>query len=79
MLDFFALAINLNKKRGAIQVKIFQETWYIYILISLVKVDQATVASDGFMLNITAVLNKLCEPFMDASFSKVCFTIQFEL
>lgn len=36
------------------------------------KVDQATVASDGFMLNINAVLNKLCEPFMDASFSKVC-------
>ncbi|KAH0613172.1 uncharacterized protein H6S33_009552 [Morchella sextelata] len=53
VLDFFALAINLNKKRGAIQV------------------DQATVASDGFMLNITAVLNKLCEPFMDASFSKL--------
>lgn len=26
VLDFFALAINLNKKRGAIQVKIFQET-----------------------------------------------------
>lgn len=53
VLDFFALAINLNKKRGAIQV------------------DPATVASDGFMLNITAVLNKLSEPFMDASFSKL--------
>jgi len=53
ILDFFARVINLNLKRGAIQV------------------DPATVASDGFMLNINAVLTKLCEPFMDASFSKV--------
>ncbi|KAL7273982.1 Ubiquitin conjugation factor E4 [Rhizina undulata] len=35
------------------------------------QVDPTTVASDGFMLNITAVLNRLCEPFMDASFSKI--------
>ncbi|RPA95546.1 hypothetical protein L873DRAFT_1774205 [Choiromyces venosus 120613-1] len=53
ILDFFARVINLNLKRGAIQV------------------DPATVASDGFMLNINAVLTKLCEPFMDASFSKI--------
>ncbi|CAZ79267.1 unnamed protein product [Tuber melanosporum] len=53
MLDFFARVINLNLKRGAIQV------------------DPTTVASDGFMLNINTVLTKLCEPFMDASFSKI--------
>ncbi|KAK9356525.1 ubiquitin elongating factor core-domain-containing protein [Lipomyces doorenjongii] len=30
-----------------------------------------TVSTDAFMLNITAVLNKLCEPFVDATFSKM--------
>lgn len=34
-------------------------------------VDPKDVASDGFMVNITAILDQLCEPFMDASFSKV--------
>lgn len=35
-------------------------------------VDHKTVASDGFMVNVAAVLNRLCAPFMDSSFSKVC-------
>ncbi|KAK9240563.1 ubiquitin elongating factor core-domain-containing protein [Lipomyces kononenkoae] len=30
-----------------------------------------TVSTDAFMLNVTAVLNKLCEPFVDATFSKI--------
>lgn len=34
-------------------------------------VDHKTVASDGFMVNITAVLSRLCTPFMDFGFSKV--------
>lgn len=34
-------------------------------------VDPKEVASDGFMVNITAILDQLCEPFMDAGFSKV--------
>ena len=34
-------------------------------------VDRAAVSPDGFMLNVNAVLTKMCEPFMDASFSKV--------
>ena len=29
------------------------------------------VSSDGFMLNVTVVLDRLCEPFMDSTFSKV--------
>ncbi|RYP33004.1 hypothetical protein DL767_004915 [Monosporascus sp. MG133] len=29
------------------------------------------VASDGFMVNVTAVLDQLCQPFMDNTFSKV--------
>ncbi|KAI5291833.1 hypothetical protein KEM54_005691 [Ascosphaera aggregata] len=35
------------------------------------RVDHNLVASHGFMLNITTVLDLLCEPFMDARFSKI--------
>lgn len=34
-------------------------------------VDHATVSSDGFMVNISAVLTRLCEPFMDSAYSKI--------
>lgn len=35
------------------------------------QVDPTQVSSDGFMFNITTCLDQLCEPFMDASFSKI--------
>lgn len=35
------------------------------------QVDPETVSSDGFVFNITTCLDQLCEPFMDATFSKV--------
>ncbi|KAL3481639.1 ubiquitin elongating factor core-domain-containing protein [Aspergillus californicus] len=35
------------------------------------QVDPKTVSSDGFMFNLTTVLDQLCQPFMDASFSKI--------
>ena len=35
------------------------------------QVDQKAVSSDGFMFNVTVCLDQLCEPFMDASFSKI--------
>lgn len=35
------------------------------------RVDKATVSSDGFMLNVNACLDRLCEPFMDEQFSKI--------
>ncbi|KAL7623730.1 Ubiquitin conjugation factor E4 [Parahypoxylon ruwenzoriense] len=35
------------------------------------QVKATEVASDGFMVNVTAVLDQLCQPFMDATFSKV--------
>ena len=35
------------------------------------RVDRTTVSSDGFMINVTTCLEQLCEPFMDASFSKL--------
>lgn len=53
ILDWFALTVNANHKRRAIQV------------------DPRHVSSDGFMVNVTAVLDRLCEPFMDATFSKI--------
>jgi ubiquitin conjugation factor E4 B len=34
-------------------------------------VDKATVSSHGFMINVTTILDRLCEPFMDATFSKL--------
>lgn len=53
MLDWFALCVNVNHKRRALQV------------------DKKIVSSDGFMINVTVCLDQLCEPFMDASFSKI--------
>ena len=35
------------------------------------QVNPKDVASDGFMVNVTAVLDQLCQPFMDNTFSKV--------
>ncbi|KAI9845367.1 MAG: hypothetical protein M1838_001767 [Thelocarpon superellum] len=35
------------------------------------QVDSRTVSSDGFMINVTVCLDQLCEPFMDATFSKI--------
>ncbi|KAI9828554.1 MAG: hypothetical protein M1819_006546 [Sarea resinae] len=35
------------------------------------QVDQNVVSSDGFMINVTVCLDQLCEPFMDATFSKI--------
>ena len=53
MLNWFAMAVNKNHKKRAMQV------------------DPKTVATDGFMVNVTITLDQLCEPFMDATFSKV--------
>ncbi|KAL1612230.1 Ubiquitin conjugation factor E4 [Paraconiothyrium brasiliense] len=35
------------------------------------RADPKLTSSDAFMVNITVVLDRLCEPFMDATFSKV--------
>lgn len=39
-------------------------------------VDNDKVSSDGFMINVTVCLDQLCEPFMDATFSKVSSTFE---
>lgn len=33
--------------------------------------DPKAISSDGFMINVTACLDQLCEPFMNSAFSKV--------
>lgn len=50
--------------------------WFAFSLNSnhkrrALQVKSSDVASDGFMVNVTAILDKLCEPFMDATFSKI--------
>jgi ubiquitin conjugation factor E4 B len=35
------------------------------------RVDYRAVSSDGFMVNVTTILDQLCEPFMDAAFGKI--------
>jgi ubiquitin conjugation factor E4 B len=50
--------------------------WFAYIMNSnhkrrALQVDPREVASDGFMMNVTTILDRFCEPFMDNDFSKV--------
>ncbi|CAM1510471.1 Fc.00g008060.m01.CDS01 [Cosmosporella sp. VM-42] len=50
--------------------------WFAYIMNTnhkrrAMRVDPREVASDGFMMNVTTVLDRFCEPFMDNDFSKV--------
>ncbi|KAF8862296.1 hypothetical protein BDZ45DRAFT_616996 [Acephala macrosclerotiorum] len=50
--------------------------WFAYIVNSnhmrrAIRPDPAQLSSDGFLMNVTVVLDGLCEPFMDTMFSKV--------
>lgn len=50
--------------------------WFAYIVNMnhkrrAMQVDPKEVASDGFMLNVTTIMDRFCEPFMDNDFSKV--------
>lgn len=50
--------------------------WLAYILNTnhkrrAIQVDPREVASDGFMMNITTILDRFCEPFMENDFSKI--------
>ncbi|ODV90685.1 hypothetical protein CANCADRAFT_2415 [Tortispora caseinolytica NRRL Y-17796] len=53
LLNFFAVALNMNHKRRALQV------------------DASTIATEGFMLNLTSILARFASPFIDATFSKL--------
>ncbi len=50
--------------------------WFAYIVNSnhkrrALRPDPAQLSSDGFLMNVTVILDGLCEPFMDTTFSKV--------
>jgi ubiquitin conjugation factor E4 B len=50
--------------------------WFAHIMNTnhkrrAMRVDPLEVSSDGFMVNVTVILDTLCEPFMDATFSKI--------
>lgn len=50
--------------------------WFAYIVNQnhkrrAMQVDPREVASDGFMMNVTTILDRFCEPFMDNDFSKI--------
>ncbi|KAL2135928.1 hypothetical protein VTI74DRAFT_6311 [Chaetomium olivicolor] len=50
--------------------------WFAYIMNvnhkrRAMQYDSREVSSDGFMMNVTVILDFLCEPFMDSTFSKV--------
>lgn len=50
--------------------------WFAYILNTnhkrrAMQYDPRQVASDGFMMNVTTILDRFCEPFMDNDFSKI--------
>lgn len=50
--------------------------WFAYIVNSnhmrrALRPDPTQLSSDGFLMNVTVTLDGLCDPFMDATFSKV--------
>lgn len=50
--------------------------WFAYIVNQnhkrrALRPDEKQLSSDGFMMNVTVILDELCEPFMDTTFSKV--------
>ncbi|KAF7542311.1 hypothetical protein G7Z17_g11690 [Cylindrodendrum hubeiense] len=50
--------------------------WFAYIVNMnhkrrALQVDPREVASNGFMVNVTTILDRFCEPFMDNDFSKI--------
>ncbi|CAK7264291.1 Ubiquitin conjugation factor E4 [Sporothrix epigloea] len=50
--------------------------WFAYTMNAnhkrrAMQVDAKEVATDGFMMNIAAVLDRMCEPFMEASFARM--------
>jgi len=50
--------------------------WFAYIMNvnhkrRAMQVSHRDVASDGFMMNVTAVLDRMCEPFLENSFARM--------
>ena len=62
--------------RASPQAKNKTLDWFAYIVNQnhkrrALRPDAKKLSSDGFLLNVTVILDGLCEPFMDTTFSKV--------
>jgi len=62
--------------RASIEARNKVLDWFAYIVNvnhkrRAIQVDPKEVSSDGFMMNVTVILDYLSEPFMDTTFSKV--------
>lgn len=72
--DLFDITNTLVRSSETARERILD--WFAHVINSnhkrrAMRVDMSTVSSDGFMVNINTILDQLCEPFMDASFSKI--------
>lgn len=72
--DLFDIVNNFVRASTGAKDRVLD--WFALIVNSnhkrrAMRVDQQTVSSDGFMINVTVCLDQLCEPFMDATFAKV--------
>jgi ubiquitin conjugation factor E4 B len=68
IINRFVRASDLSKNKTL--------DWFAYIVNSnhkrrALRPDATTLSTDGFLMNVTVVLDGLCEPFMDAQFSKI--------
>ncbi|KAB8288858.1 hypothetical protein EYC80_010761 [Monilinia laxa] len=78
--EYFAAPKTMDKRHVATSQDALPKNktldWFAYIVNQnhkrrALQVDPKEVSSDGFMHNVTVVLDGLCEPFMDTTFSKI--------
>ena len=72
--DLFAIANAFIRAGPATRGRTLD--WFAYIMNmnhkrQAMQVDRKEVATDGFLINITAIMDRFCEPFMDGDFSKI--------
>ncbi|RDW91522.1 hypothetical protein BP5796_02687 [Coleophoma crateriformis] len=68
IINFFVRASPTSKNKTL--------DWFAWIVNAnhkrrALQLDPRAVSTDGFMMNVTVVLDGLCEPFMDTTFSKI--------
>ena len=71
LLDIVNHIIKTNKEAREKMLDWFAASVNLNHKRRAMQVDPKAVASNGFMVNVTVCLDQLCEPFMDATFSKI--------
>lgn len=72
--ELFDIVNSLVRSSSEVRDKVLD--WFALVINSnhkrrAMRIDMTTVSSDGFMINVNTILGQLCEPFIDASFSKL--------